>query len=220
MSETEADRRYYEAVEAAFIRRRGTPFLLSPKDFALIKQWRSLGIPQEAIEEGIDEAFTRRQERGATGRVNSLAYCHDAVLAAWERRAEAGIGRGTSPSGEPDLATALSTLGAGLAEAAARRPDLGEPLEGARRSLERLRKSSKSAKELEESLVRADHRLARALLEAVPEGERLLLESEAGRLLEKSRLRMDEQAAEKTARVLLRRLLRERLGLPRLTLLP
>jgi len=32
MSETEEDRSYYAAVEAAFIRRRGTPFLLSPRE--------------------------------------------------------------------------------------------------------------------------------------------------------------------------------------------
>ena len=40
MSETEEDRAYYAAGEAAFIRRRGTPFLLSPTDFALLRQWR------------------------------------------------------------------------------------------------------------------------------------------------------------------------------------
>ena len=48
MSETEEDRSYYAAAEAAFIRRRGTPFLLSPRDFALLKEWRALGVPLEA----------------------------------------------------------------------------------------------------------------------------------------------------------------------------
>ena len=91
MSETAADRDFYAAAEAAFIRRRGTPFLLSPKDFALLKEWRALGVPVEAIEQGIDEAFSRREERAATGRINSLAYCRDAVLAAWERRAQARV---------------------------------------------------------------------------------------------------------------------------------
>ena len=67
MSETEADRAFYAAGEAAFIRRRGTPFLLSPRDFALLKQWRSLGVPIEAVEQGIDDAFSRREERAADG---------------------------------------------------------------------------------------------------------------------------------------------------------
>src|SRR5437667_8332340 len=95
MSETEEDRQYYAAAEAAFIRRRGTPFLLSPRDFALVKEWRALGVPIEAVERGIDEAFTRREERSAVGRVNSLAYCRDAVLEAWERWSDTAVGRGS-----------------------------------------------------------------------------------------------------------------------------
>ena len=98
MSETEADRAYYAAVEAAFIRRRGTPFLLSPKDFALVKEWRGLGIPIEVVERGIGEAFARREERGGAGRVNALSYCRDAVLVAWERAAETSVGKGAGRS--------------------------------------------------------------------------------------------------------------------------
>src|SRR5215470_9114887 len=74
MSETEEDRAFYAAVEAAFIERRGTPFLLSPRDFALIQQWRALGIPLEVVRRGIDEAFARREERAAVSRLEeSLA---------------------------------------------------------------------------------------------------------------------------------------------------
>src|SRR5258708_27764689 len=103
MSETEEDRLYYQAAEAVFIRRRGTPFLLSPRDFALLRQWRALAVPIEAVEQGIDEAFSRREERAARGRVNSLSYCADAVLEAWERRAEMSIGRGGArPGAEAD----------------------------------------------------------------------------------------------------------------------
>ena len=93
MSETGEDRAYYAAAEAAFVRRRGTPFLLSPRDFALLREWRALGVPLEAVEAGIDEAFSRREERSAVGRVNSLSYCRDAVLEAWERRAETSRGK-------------------------------------------------------------------------------------------------------------------------------
>ena len=113
MSATAEDRVYYEAVEAAFIRRRGTPFLLSPSDFALLREWRTLGVPLEAVEAGIDEAFTRREERKAVGRVNSLSYCRDAVLGAWERRAETSRGKGASDAGgEVDAKGALDGAGA------------------------------------------------------------------------------------------------------------
>jgi hypothetical protein len=174
MSETEEDRRYYQAAEAAFIRRRGTPFLLSPRDFAQLKEWRALGVPLEAIEQGIDEAFSRREERSATGRVNSLVYCRDAVLEAWERRAETAIGRGSPPAGRsPDIRGAVENLAGTLRDLEERRPDLAVPVDSALRSLERLGKSRKSAGEAEVSLARLDKRLAKELYEALSECERL-----------------------------------------------
>src|SRR5262245_48928632 len=136
MSETEADREYYAAGEAAFIRRRGTPFLLSPKDFALLKQWRALGVPINAVEQGIDDAFSRREERQATGRVNSLSYCRDAVLSAWERRAESSVGKGEGRQEPLDAAGTLARLAERLESVGARRADLREPIEAALRSLD------------------------------------------------------------------------------------
>src|SRR5512144_1318634 len=139
MSETEEDRAYYQAAEAAFIRRRGTPFLLSPRDFALLREWRAIGVPIEAIEQGIEEAFSRREERSAAGRVNSLSYCRDAVLEAWERRLLISVGRGGRvQAAEPDVPRALEQLGQRLRQVADRRPELAAPLESALRSIERL----------------------------------------------------------------------------------
>ncbi|MGH9398843.1 MAG: hypothetical protein ACRD00_00635 [Thermoanaerobaculia bacterium] len=220
MSETEADRAYYAAGEAAFIRRRGTPFLLSPKDFALLKQWRALGIPIEAVEKGIDEAFARRQERQAAGRVNALSYCRDAVLVAWERAAEAAAGKGSGREPESvDTATGLRVLADALSTVAQRRPDLAGPLEAARRCLDRQASSGRSAGEIEASLARADKKLANELREAMPDPERAAMDAAVRGLLEKARVRLDDAAAERTARALSRRAVRERLALPRLTLL-
>src|SRR5215831_15951045 len=149
MSETGADKEFYAAVEAAFIRRRGTPFLLSPRDFALLKEWRTLGVPLEAVEHGIDDAFSRREDRGAVGRINSLSYCRDAVLSAWERRAEAAVGRGSGRgTGEPDRPQVLNRLAEKLAQVAERRPDLAEPVEAARRGLSRLAATEKTSSEV------------------------------------------------------------------------
>ncbi len=220
MSETEEDRGYYQAAEAAFIRRRGTPFLLSPTDFALLKEWRALGVPIEAIEQGIDEAFSRREDRSATGRVNSLSYCRDAVLEAWERRLQTSVGRGSRVrSAEPDVPRGLAELAERLRAVADRRPDLAAPLESALRSLERLEKARKGAEETETSLARLDKRLAGALHDALSEEERKRLDAEVGASLARARIRMDAEAAERTARALTRRTLRELLELPRLTLL-
>jgi hypothetical protein len=220
MSETEADRAFYSAAESAFIRRRGTPFLLSPRDFALLREWRALGVTIEAVAQGIDDAFSKREERGATGKINSLAYCRDAVLSAWERRAEAAVGAGKGRSeAPPDAAGAIAALETSLAAVAGRRADLAEPLESARRSLERLAEK-RSVEEIEASLARLDKKLATALLEALPEAERDALEAAVTERLEKAGARMDAEAADRTRRALTRRALRERLDLPRLTLLP
>src|SRR6266508_3650397 len=195
MSETAEDKAYYQAAEAAFIRRRGTPFLLSPRDFALLKEWRALGVPVEAIEQGIDEAFSRREERSSAGRGSRIR------------------------AGEPDVPRALEVLAGRLRDLAGRRPDLARPLESALRSIERLEKSCKSAEETEASLARLDKRLAGALHDALSESERRRLDAQVEASLARARIRMDAEAAERTARALTRRTLRDLLDLPRLTLL-
>jgi len=220
MSETGEGREYFAAAEAAFVRRRGTPFLLSPKDFALLKEWRALGVPLEAVESGIEEAFARREERGAVGRVNSLSYCRDAVLEAWERRAETARGKGSESAADAvDAGGALKRLASDLASVAAARPDLAAELESAARSLSRLEGSGKSPEEIESSLAGLDRRLAKALTEALPEMERAELDAAAEKMLAGAGGRMGAVTFEKTSRALKRRLLRERLDLPRLSLL-
>ena len=221
MNETEEDRAYYGAAEAAFIARRGTPFLLSPKDFALLKEWRALGIPIEAVEAGLDDAFTRREERGATGRVNSLSYCRDAILSAWERRAETSVGRGAgrAESDAPDVAGALARLSERLDSVARIHPSLTRPIESALRSLDRLARSGKAAGEVEASLVRLDRRVSNEIADALPGERRQRLDDEVERLLAKARVKMDRETEKKTRRALTRRTIREEMGLPRLTLL-
>ena len=220
MSETAEDRDYFAAAEAAFVRRRGTPFLLSPGDFALLKEWRALGVPLEAVESGIDDAFTRREERGAVGRVNSLSYCRDAVLEAWERRAETARGKGSASEAQAiDAASALDRLAAELEVVAVKRPDLATAIDSARRSLSRLEASRKTPEEIEGSLAGLDRRLAKALGDALTRKEQEDLDAEAERMLQGAGTRMDPVTLEKTSRALKRRLLRERLGLPRLSLL-
>ncbi|HSE63969.1 MAG TPA: hypothetical protein VLG15_10225 [Thermoanaerobaculia bacterium] len=221
MSETEEDRSYYAAGEAAFIARRGTPFLLSPRDYALLKEWRALGIPIEAVEAGIDEAFTRREERGATGRINSLSYCRDAVLSAWERRAETAVGRGSGRDGleTADAGARLARLAEALDSVARLHPELTDRLDSAERSLDRLAASRKTPGEVEASLARLDRRLTNELVEALPAERRRRVESRVEELLAKARVKMDRETEEKTRKALTRRTLREELALPRLTLI-
>ncbi len=49
----EAEIAYYRAVEDHFAALRGTPFLFSPKDFALLRRWWREGVPLAAVLAGI-----------------------------------------------------------------------------------------------------------------------------------------------------------------------
>ena len=65
---------YYRAVEDHFARLRGTSFLFTPKDFALLRRWWGEGVPLAAVMAGIGEAVAKRRERDEDP-VSSLAFC-------------------------------------------------------------------------------------------------------------------------------------------------
>jgi hypothetical protein len=112
---------YFTEVEERFQQARGTSlFLLSPLDWALIESWKNSGVPLEAVLRGIDIAFENaRARRSKVERVNSLAYCAQAVLKEAQRIAD-NLPASPAPS-EPalpadsirnHLASAASTLDA------------------------------------------------------------------------------------------------------------
>ena len=74
---------YFTEIEEHFRIARGTGlFLISPLDWALIETWKNSGIPLGAVLRGIDAAFEKWRSRPAkarTQKVNSLAFCAQAV---------------------------------------------------------------------------------------------------------------------------------------------
>ena len=91
---------YFTEIEEHFLHRRGGGLLLSTLDWALIETWKDAGVPLEAVLRGIDNAFERYEQRPSkTQKVNSLAYCSQAVLAAAEDMKEATVGA-SSPGAE------------------------------------------------------------------------------------------------------------------------
>ena len=82
---------FYRAVEDHFARLRGTPFLFTPKDFALLRRWWAEGVPLAAVLAGIGEVVARRREQGEDP-VSSLAYCRHAVARHAKRLAAAAVG--------------------------------------------------------------------------------------------------------------------------------
>src|SRR5271157_5956741 len=86
---------YFTEIEEHFQRRRGSLLLLSTLDWALIETWRAAGVPLAAALQGIDAAFDKfdaRKNKARIRRVNGLAYCAQAVMAAVEAMQEAAVG--------------------------------------------------------------------------------------------------------------------------------
>ncbi len=84
---------YFTEIEEHFQKRRGGILLLSTLDWALIETWKSAGVPLDAVLRGIDDAFDKYDQRPSKSKkVNSLAYCSQAVLAAAEDMKEAAVG--------------------------------------------------------------------------------------------------------------------------------
>ena len=137
---------YFTEIEEHFQKARGTSlFLLSPLDWALIETWKNSGIPLEAVMRGIDASFEKYHARKQkTQRVNSLAFCAQAVLTE-AQLASGGLETERTPDAAPfpenDVREYL------LRNAAELRKQKGTEFESVAAKLEQL--ASGNCKELE-----------------------------------------------------------------------
>ena len=103
---------YFTEIEEHFVRRRGKHLLVSPMDWHLIASWRDVGVPLNIALRGIDiamDGYYARRTRGIS-KVNSLCYCHDAVMEAYSSHLESHTGEAASESGVQDCAGDSSDL--------------------------------------------------------------------------------------------------------------
>ena len=104
---------YATRIEDAFIAERGTPFLVSTKDWALIRGWREAGVPVETVVRAVREAFEKRRARAQAGKISSLAYCASAVEEQWEMERRGLVGKQDAPpAAAADAAAIRETLAA------------------------------------------------------------------------------------------------------------
>ncbi len=97
---------YFTEVEEHFVRKRGKNLLVSPLDWCLIELWRDSGIPLHIVLRGIERSFESVQKRQKRA-PNTLFYCHQAILEAFEEYNQAMLG--TSPQeGEAEAASVSS----------------------------------------------------------------------------------------------------------------
>jgi len=211
---------YFTEVEEYFQRARGTGlFLMSPLDWALVESWKNAGVPLEAVLRGIDAAFEKwRSRRQRTQRINSLAYCAQAVMQEAEamarNQARAGAAGGEAGIAPEAVRQHLEKGAAAL-----------EALDGFREIAASLRailadfdRHAGDLRELELRLSALEDKMA-SIARARLEEERILaMRRELERDLGPYRSRMSAEQLARLEKSFLDRKVYESAGLPRLSL--
>ena len=226
---------YFTEIEEHFQRRRGR-LQLSPMDWALIETWKDAGMPLEAVLRGIDAAFDKYEQRPSKSqKVNSLAYCAQAVLTAADDMKEAAVGAASpdSPSDRPsgfqvseisaflrrnaeqlDAAKLPQAKGIDVTplarETASTLREIAAELE-ATKTLPRL-------EDLERRLAVAEEKLFAVLLATTPDEQIVTVRAQADRELAPYRRKMPSAQIEQLQKQYVHRSLLEKYGLPRLSL--
>jgi hypothetical protein len=218
---------YFTEIEDRFQRRRGSLLLLSTLDWALIETWKDAGIPLEAVLRGIDETFDRWEARPSkTRKVNSLAYCAQAVLSAVEDMKEAAVGA-TRTEAAPGLereqvAAYLRRNAAGLTSASTRLSGAAATIVcEAATSLEQLAAAPDSLNKLEDlerRLTVMEDKLFAALIASATDDELLAVRAEADRDLAPFRRNLPASQIDQLHKQYVHKRLLERYELPRLSL--
>ena len=222
---------YFTESEEHFQRRRGSLLLLSTIDWALIETWREAGIPLAAVLKGIDEAFDKfdaRKNKTRVRRVNGLAYCAQAVIAAVEEMKEAAVG--ASPA-RPSSADEIAKQGfeqeriAGHLEASAQQlraspqsSSLAEISERLQTLARETRNTPPNIEQLEQPLTVLEEKLFAIILSTTPESVLLALRQQAAAELAPYRSRMPAMQIRQVEQQFLHKRLLEKFNLPRLSL--
>ena len=75
---------YFKLIEDYFIQKRGNPMLLSPKEWALIREWQEADIPVEVVLRSIDRGFEKKKDDDFQTTV-SLNYFQRIVKSEYKR---------------------------------------------------------------------------------------------------------------------------------------
>jgi hypothetical protein len=226
---------YFTEIEEHFLRRRGGGLLLSTLDWALIETWKDAGIPLAAVLRGIEAAFDRYEQRPSkTQKVNSLAYCSQAVLAAAEDMKEAAVGfvselppaKSQERQGfEPDRVVEFLRRNADLIEAAKLPQGTGidakSVAQSTAKTLRQLAEEKRSVvrlEDLERRLTVLEEKLFAALLASTPDEEIVTVRAEADRDLVPYRRKMSSAQIDQLQKQYVHKRLLEKYSLPRLSL--
>jgi hypothetical protein len=224
---------YFTEIEGHFQQRRGR-IQVSPLDWALIETWKDAGIPLEAVLRGIDVALDKYEQRPSKSqKINSLAYCAQAVLVAAEEMKEAAVGAASSDS-QSQRGFQTSEISFFLRRNAeqldaAKLPEAkginATPL--AKETASTLReiaaeldsnKSLPRLEDLERRLTVAEEKLFAVVLAATPDDLIVGVRADADRELAPYRRKMPSAQIEQLQKQFVHKRLLEKYGIPRLSL--
>lgn len=225
---------YFSEIEERYLQRRGGGLLLSTLDWALIETWKNAGIPLAAVLRGIDAAFDRYDQRPLKSKkINSLAYCSQAVLSAAEDMKEAAVGAGLPADErrarqgfEPETVSAFLLRNAEALELT-KIPESAKLVQtAARDAAKALRqlvehiaaKSSGRLEDVERRLTVLEEKLFATLLTSTPDEEIVTVRAEADRDLAPYRRKMSAPQIDQLHKQYVQKRLLEKYNLPRLSL--
>jgi hypothetical protein len=218
---------YATLIEEAFIAERGTPFLLSAKDWQLIRGWREGGVPVDTVVRAVHETFEKRRVRGRTGKISSISYCAGAVEERWEMERRGLVGQsvaGHAPApgarGTGEILTALAErlrAARGVPVAGVDGEVLRKGLEAAAAKIDGIA-PDKPVDECEEKLTAAEASLVKAVLRGLGPEPLAVVEARVAEGLGDV-TGVSGDVVDRMRRALTRREVRRILGLPPLTLL-
>lgn len=196
---------YFLEIEAHFALRRATPFILNAKDWALMKKWSEDGVPLPVVIEAIDQVFEKNEISGRRKVISSLSYCRHAVKELWEERKELLIG---ANEGSPEAGAdeALEALAAAV-----------ERVSNEIAAKIRALAAKRSVPVIEEGLIELETELIAHLMATIPAAELEAIRAAVAKSLGDTS-RLNEKTRARTEEANMRRLIRERFELPRLTL--
>jgi len=229
---------YFTEIEDTFVRRRAKHLMLSSIDWALIESWKEMGVPLHIALRGIEKAFDSWESKPRKRSIKTLLYCQEEVEAQYAEWLETRVG---AESAEEKTETA-STNGAAFSretilehvrQALARiqttagqisaKSEIKEALKRAASLLQDLESelvqaTSVDSQKLEVSLTGIERMLSEALRNWAPQEQQETLTAEIKKQLKPYRSHMEESVYNQTFDNLFMTRLRERFGIPRLSL--
>ena len=208
-------------------------------DWALIESWKERGVPLHVALRAIEHAFDSYEAKKRKRSVKTLLYCQEEVEAQYAEWLESRVGshESTQKEGDEDAKTpfpravVLAHLARSREElmtlAAARRPtgadEFCEALTRATTLLEELENNyaaaaQPDARKLEDSLTGVERMLDETIRKTISDDDLKSLSAEIDEQLQPYKRHMDKAAYAETYENLLRKRLRELLGVPRLSL--